>query len=96
MNTDNIRLAIVQDTTSAILTQAGLDERYRPDFAKAIAKVYEAGIAAAPKSVTTAAAPLSADEVELTRGFLRSMTEESKARAAEAVKPAAPAEPVKE
>jgi hypothetical protein len=52
---------IVSDTTTALFTQAGLDEKFRADFAKAISAVFDAGAASCQEVHVTPA--LSCEEI---------------------------------
>ena len=52
---------IVSDTTTALFTQAGLDEQFRAVFAKAISAVFDAGAASSQEVHVTPA--LSCEEI---------------------------------
>jgi hypothetical protein len=52
---------IVNDTVTALFNQAGLDEKFRPDFAKAISAVFDAGAASCQEVHVTPA--LSSEEI---------------------------------
>lgn len=51
---------IVNDTVKAMFDQAGLDERFRADFTKAVAAVYDAGAAATNPGPSTDAEKFAA------------------------------------
>jgi len=52
---------IVTDTVTALFNQAGIDEKFREDFTKAIAAVFDAG--AASSQEVHVSAPLSGAEI---------------------------------
>lgn len=56
---------IVNDTTTALFTQAGIDEKFREDFTKAISAVFNAG--AASSQEVHVSAPLSGAEIAALR-----------------------------
>lgn len=60
---------IVQDTVSNLITQAGIDEKFRPDFVKAVAAVYDAAHDAAAPVVESA--PLTDAEIASFRDGVR-------------------------
>lgn len=61
---------IVSDTVSNILQQAGLDDRFRVDFTKAVEAVYDAGASSA--STVVKSVPLTDAEIAALRDSLRS------------------------
>lgn len=63
------RESTVTDTVNKLLDQAGLDERFRADFSKAVAAAYDAGQKAGGTFVTSA--PLSDAEIALLRAQLK-------------------------
>ena len=52
---------IVTDTVTALFNQAGIDEKFRADFAKAVAAVFDAGAASCQE--VHVSAPLSSEEI---------------------------------
>jgi hypothetical protein len=64
MNKDTI----VNDTVTALLRSVRADEKFRDDFAKAVASVYEAGVTSAAPKYTSVA--LTDAEIALIRATL--------------------------
>ena len=60
---------IVSDTVSNILQQAGLDDRFRADFTKAVEAVYDT--AAASASPVVKSVPLTDAEIAAIRDVLK-------------------------
>lgn len=61
---------IVSDTVSSILQQAGLDDRFRADFTKAVEAVYSTAVASASPVVKSV--PLTDAEIAAFRDSLKS------------------------
>lgn len=61
---------IITDTVSNIIQQAGLDDRFRADFTKAVAAVYDAGAESAATVVKSV--PLTDAEIAAFRDSLKS------------------------
>jgi hypothetical protein len=59
----------VADTVSAILDQAGLDDRFRADFTRLVASVWDAG--AASSAVVYKSVPLTDAEIAAVRAKLQ-------------------------
>lgn len=59
---------VVTETVNAVLSQGGLDERYRKDFAALVGAAYDAG--AATQTTVFRSAPLSDGEIAALRSLL--------------------------
>lgn len=59
----------VADTVTKLLDQAGLDDRFRADFTKAVQAVFDAG--AASNATVYQSAPLTDAEIALARAKLK-------------------------
>lgn len=61
--------ALIQDTATALLKQVKADDKFRADFVRALAAVYDAGAATVPPAVV---APMTGEEIAAFRAFARS------------------------